>query len=181
MTKSAILVMMILRTIIMNAGEMKRHRDTVWKFYYFSITQNLREINFEDSRGAKSAIFTQFWFNDFLHFWKVDVYTKLTKFWASKMAKMPVLELLHSPQLISRKIWMTVWKSIIKRDQHFYGKINIFSSNQRFYYIYNSHAKTASGRLPLASPSVLKDNGTQIRTWDRNPDIFGQRDTIDQK
>ena len=56
MTKSAILVMMILRTIIMNAGEMKRRRDTVWKFYYFSITQNLREINFEDSRSAKSAV-----------------------------------------------------------------------------------------------------------------------------
>ena len=31
---------------------------TVWKFHDFSITQILREINFEDSRRAKSAILT---------------------------------------------------------------------------------------------------------------------------
>ena len=30
---------------------------TVWKFQDFSITQILREINFEDSRSAKTAIF----------------------------------------------------------------------------------------------------------------------------
>ena len=28
---------------------------TVWKYHDFSVTQNLREINFEDSRSAKSA------------------------------------------------------------------------------------------------------------------------------
>ena len=31
---------------------------TVWKFHDFSITQILREINFEDSRSAKTAILT---------------------------------------------------------------------------------------------------------------------------
>ena len=31
---------------------------TVWKFQEFSITQILREINFEDFRSAKSAILT---------------------------------------------------------------------------------------------------------------------------
>ena len=31
---------------------------TVWKFTDFSITQILREINFGDSRNAKSAILT---------------------------------------------------------------------------------------------------------------------------
>ena len=31
---------------------------TVWKVKDFSITQILREINFGDSRSAKSAIFT---------------------------------------------------------------------------------------------------------------------------
>ena len=30
----------------------------MWKFHDFSITQILREINFGDSRGAKSAIST---------------------------------------------------------------------------------------------------------------------------
>ena len=30
--------------------------DTVWKFPDFSISQNLREINFGDSRSAKSTI-----------------------------------------------------------------------------------------------------------------------------
>ena len=78
MTKSAISVMMILRTMIMNAAEMKRRRDTVWKFYYFSITQNLREINFWDSRRAKSAIVTHlgalnFDFCEFLHAWKAYI------------------------------------------------------------------------------------------------------------
>ena len=33
----------------------------------------------------------------------------------------------------------------------------------------NSHAKVASGHLPFGF-------GTYIRTWDTNPDIFGQRD-----
>ena len=33
-------------------------RRTVWKFHDFSITQILREINFGDSRSAKSAILT---------------------------------------------------------------------------------------------------------------------------
>ena len=36
------------------------HPDTVWKFHDFSITQILREINFRDSKSAKSAIFTHF-------------------------------------------------------------------------------------------------------------------------
>ena len=31
--------------------------SAVWKFYQFSITQILREINFRDSRNAKCAIF----------------------------------------------------------------------------------------------------------------------------
>ena len=30
---------------------------TMWKFYDFSITQILRQINFRDFRSAKSAIF----------------------------------------------------------------------------------------------------------------------------
>ena len=49
------------------------------KFYDFSVTQNLREINFENSRSAKSAIFTHwealnFDFCEFLHFLKAENY-----------------------------------------------------------------------------------------------------------
>ena len=33
---------------------------TVWKFHDFSITQILREINFGEYRGSKTAIFIQF-------------------------------------------------------------------------------------------------------------------------
>ena len=41
--------------------QMKNHiyvnlRHTLWKFHYFCIIQILREINFEDSWSAKSAI-----------------------------------------------------------------------------------------------------------------------------
>ena len=50
---------------------------TVWKFHDFCITQILREINFEDSRSAKSAILTHsqalnFAFYAFLHLWKAE-------------------------------------------------------------------------------------------------------------
>ena len=43
------------------------------------IRQNLREINFEDSRSAKSSILThlealKFDFNEFLHFLKAEFY-----------------------------------------------------------------------------------------------------------
>ena len=51
---------------------------TVWKFHNFAITQILREIKFEDSRSAKSAIFTHlealnFDFYEFLHFLKAEI------------------------------------------------------------------------------------------------------------
>ena len=52
---------------------------TVWKFQDFSITQILREINFEDSRSAKSAILTHFEllnfdFYELLHILKCEIY-----------------------------------------------------------------------------------------------------------
>ena len=50
----------------------------MWKFHDFSITQILREINFGDSRSAKSAILTHlkalnFDFRDFLNFLKAEI------------------------------------------------------------------------------------------------------------
>ena len=52
---------------------------TMWNSYEFSITHILREINFGDSRSEKSAIFTDlgalnFDFNEFLHFFKAEMY-----------------------------------------------------------------------------------------------------------
>ena len=57
--------------------EKKGYMCTVWKFHDFSITQILREINFGDSRSAKSAILTHlealnFDFYEFLHFLKAE-------------------------------------------------------------------------------------------------------------
>ena len=83
-------------------------RFTVWKFQDFAITQILREINFEGSRSAKSAILTllealNFDFSEFLHILKGECY-QINKIQSPKMAKSPVLELLHSSKLISRKI-----------------------------------------------------------------------------
>ena len=51
----------------------------MWKFHNFSITHILREINFEDSRSAKSAIFTDlealnFDFYEILHFLRAEIY-----------------------------------------------------------------------------------------------------------
>ena len=51
----------------------------MWKFQDFCITEILREINFEDSRSAKSAISTHlealdFDFYEYLHFLKAEIY-----------------------------------------------------------------------------------------------------------
>ena len=51
----------------------------MWKFHNFSITQIIREINFEDSGSAKSAISTQLQamnsaFHVFLRFLKTGSY-----------------------------------------------------------------------------------------------------------
>ena len=72
------------------------------------IFQILREINFGDSRSAKYAILTNlealnFDFYEILHFLKAEI-DQIHKFQSPKMA---VIELLDSPKLISRKIWMT--------------------------------------------------------------------------
>ena len=60
-------------------GEMLSIKATVWKFHDFSITNNLHEINFRDSRSAKSAILTDlenlnFDICEFLHFLKAVTY-----------------------------------------------------------------------------------------------------------
>ena len=80
----------------------------MWKFHDFAATHILREINFWDSRSAKSAILTHlealnFDFHGFLHFLKAEIY-QMNKSRALKMAKMAVLHFLKSPKLVSRKI-----------------------------------------------------------------------------
>ena len=52
---------------------------TVWKFRDFSNIQILREINFGDSKSAKSAILTHledlnFDFYEFFHFLRAEIY-----------------------------------------------------------------------------------------------------------
>ena len=51
---------------------------TVWKFHDFCIIQILREINFEDTRSAKSAILPHlealnFDIYEFLHFFQAEI------------------------------------------------------------------------------------------------------------
>ena len=65
------LVPLLANTIAINIG--KHSAYTVWKFQDFSIIQILREINFGDSRSAKSANLTylqvlHFAFNEILYF-----------------------------------------------------------------------------------------------------------------
>ena len=52
---------------------------TVWKYHDFSITPDVQEINFEDSRSAKSANLTYLEavnldFYEFLHFLSTAIY-----------------------------------------------------------------------------------------------------------
>ena len=65
--------------------------DTVWKFYGFSITQILREINVGNSKSTKSAILTHlevqnFDFHEFLHFLKAEIY-QLSQIKSPKIGK----------------------------------------------------------------------------------------------
>ena len=83
----------------------------MWKFHDFCIIQILREIKFEDSKNAKSAILPHlealnFVFYAFLHVSKAEI-DQISKIQSPKNGKNAVLELLNSPKLISRKIWMT--------------------------------------------------------------------------
>ena len=80
----------------------------MWKFHRFSITQILREINFGDSRSAKSAVFVilESEFSSFGQFQssKRAKHHKKVKFRASKCVKVADFALLESTKLISRKI-----------------------------------------------------------------------------
>ena len=69
----------ILKNISGNTDKLHFHYKTsiMWKFHNFSITQILREINFEYSRSAKSTILTHleavnFDFYEILHFLKAE-------------------------------------------------------------------------------------------------------------
>ena len=82
---------------------------TVWKFQDFCITVILREINFEDSRSAKYAIFAIFGAVHFVHLVNFSL-QKVQKFIITKIqslltsVKMANFALLESSKLISRKI-----------------------------------------------------------------------------
>ena len=76
----------------------------MWKFHEFSITQNLHEIKFGDSRSAKSTILTHLEalnldFYEFLHFLKAKI-NKINKIQSPKKDKTAVLAILNSPKLL---------------------------------------------------------------------------------
>ena len=79
---------------------------TVRKFHDFTITQILREINFGDSRSAKSAILTHLHVGALIF----DIYefctfkSQINKIHIPKKTKTAVLEILGAPKLISRQI-----------------------------------------------------------------------------
>ena len=124
--------------------------STVRKFHDFCIIQNLREINFEDSWSAKSAILTHlealnFDFYEFLHFLR-DEFTKWKKFKAPKIAKMAVFALLKSTKLISRKIW------VIQKSWKFYVHCDVLFAKTKLALDLGIHAQAnqeKSWKLPF--------------------------------
>ena len=77
----------------------------MWIFQDFSITDILREINFKDSRSAKSAILTHlealnFNLYEFLHFLKTEIYLLNT----IQSSQNGIFCTFNSSKLISRKI-----------------------------------------------------------------------------
>jgi len=80
----------------------------VWKFENFPVSEIFCEIDFREIRRAKSAILAHLEalnldFNEFLHFLKAAI-DQMNKVQNQKNCKLAVLELLASPELISRKI-----------------------------------------------------------------------------
>ena len=80
----------------------------MWKFYDFSVTQILREINFGEFRGSKSAIFAIFGALNFVY-WVNSSLQKVQKFIEIKIQSLSMcengnFETLDLPNLISRKI-----------------------------------------------------------------------------
>ena len=84
----------------------------MWKFQDFPITPFLREIDFEEFRRSKTAIFANLGALNLVDlvnfsFQKVpDIYSYKSRFRASKWVEMADFALLKSPKLISRKIQM---------------------------------------------------------------------------
>ena len=77
-TELAFLIIVLLLSLLALAFSIYRYANTVWIFQDFSISQILREINFEDSWSAKSDIFPHsealnFDFYEFLHFLKAEI------------------------------------------------------------------------------------------------------------
>ena len=77
----------------------------MWKFHDFSITQILREINFEDFRSAKSAILAN---SEALNFDLLSIFALFECYILPKeqnsVAKTADFALLKSSKLISHKI-----------------------------------------------------------------------------
>ena len=98
-----------------------------WFFHHI-----LRETNFVDCGSAKSAILNTLEalnFDFFALFWRMKL-AKLTNSGPPKLLKRLVLELLDSPKLISRKIWMTEksWISTMIKKRNLIlglGQINV--------------------------------------------------------
>ena len=80
----------------------------MWKFQDFSVTQILREINFEESRSYKSAVFAIIEALNFVNLvnYSLQMVQKLqkSKFRVCKCVKMPDFAFLTSHKFISRKI-----------------------------------------------------------------------------
>ena len=102
--------------------KLRLHRE---KLQNFSVTLILREIKVGESRASKIAILTNwealnFTFCDFLHFLNIEVY-QINKIQSPKIIQIAVIELLDSPKLISRKIWVTEksWNSQKLINHHF--------------------------------------------------------------
>ena len=86
-----------LEAIIILTFKVFSSRKTMWKSQDFSITQILREINFQPLEVLN------IYFYEFLHFLKAENY-QINKIQCLKYCKTTILELLDSPKLILRKI-----------------------------------------------------------------------------
>ena len=64
----------------------------MWKFYDFSVTQILREINFGEFRGSKSAIFAIFGALNFVY-WVNSSLQKVQKFIEIKIQSLSMCEI----------------------------------------------------------------------------------------
>ena len=157
----------------------------MWQFSKFLATLILREINFgciQNGKNCQKLSFSPFcriWILIFGEFptWKCQKISKNSKFRATKIVKMAVLEVSMSPKLISQKIWVFVvnFKNFSK-DTEFWKwlwPVCLYSSNK-----VASPVKNGRPGTPFSAKAPVFPSQAKVAAHSRAPDVSKSREQL---